>query len=74
MCHPVPNTVKAALDEALSALAVFKDLAPRLLDRLMQCAAVVPNAPIVPGVPRWVGHGAWGLARWRAHQVNAKVW
>ena len=49
----VPNTVKAALDECLSSLAAaFRDLAPRLLDRLMQCAAVVPNAPLMPGVPR----------------------
>ncbi|GAX76338.1 hypothetical protein CEUSTIGMA_g3784.t1 [Chlamydomonas eustigma] len=52
MCHPVPNTVKASLDGALSALATIKDLAPRLLERLMQCAAVVQHTPIMPGVPR----------------------
>eukprot|EP00798_Chlamydomonas_sp_ICE-L_P006432 gene6432-3061_t len=50
----VPNTVKAALDQVLAALGTRfpRDYAPRLLERLMQCSAIIPNSPMVPGVPR----------------------
>ncbi len=50
LCHGVPNTVKAATNDALAALARFPDLAPRLLDRLLACAVVAP-APAVAAFP-----------------------
>jgi hypothetical protein len=40
MCHGVPSSVKAASNGVLTALARFKDAAPVLLERLMQCAVV----------------------------------
>ena len=40
MCHGVPSTVKAASNSVLTALARFKDAAPVLLERLLQCAVV----------------------------------
>ncbi|KAF5839636.1 hypothetical protein DUNSADRAFT_292 [Dunaliella salina] len=54
MCHPVPNTVKASLDEVLSSMAHrFKDTSGvHLLERLVQCAAVTPGGPMLPGMPR----------------------
>eukprot|EP00967_Tisochrysis_lutea_P013299 scaffold14852_cov21-Tisochrysis_lutea.AAC.2 len=50
----VPNTVKASLDEVLSSLAHrFKDTSGvHLLERLVQCAAVTPGGPMLPGMPR----------------------
>ncbi|PNW73920.1 hypothetical protein CHLRE_13g578100v5 [Chlamydomonas reinhardtii] len=53
MCYPVQNSVKAALDEVLGALAAaLPDLAPRLLERLLQCTVVKAPAAVLPTVPR----------------------
>ncbi|KXZ49324.1 hypothetical protein GPECTOR_22g918 [Gonium pectorale] len=53
MCYPVQNTVKAALDEVLGALAAaVPELAPRLLERLLQCTVVRPASAMLPTVPR----------------------
>lgn len=50
MCHGVPTSVKAALNDSLAALARFRDLAPRLLERLVQCAVVaMGQADAYPG-------------------------
>ncbi|GIL51286.1 hypothetical protein Vafri_7316 [Volvox africanus] len=53
MCFPVQNTIKAAVDEVLGALAAaLPDMAPRLLDRLLQCTIVKPPSAVLPTVPR----------------------
>jgi hypothetical protein len=40
MCYPVPNTVKAALDDALAGYARFPELRETVLQRLLQCVIV----------------------------------
>ncbi|KAI8466819.1 MAG: hypothetical protein J3K34DRAFT_524227 [Monoraphidium minutum] len=54
MSHGVPTAVKAAIDEVLCAMARFRDLSVRLLERLLQAQVVTPSiAEGYPGAPRF---------------------
>lgn len=49
MCHGVQSSVKAAVFRCLASLARFKELAPRLLDRLLMAAVVAQPAAVLEG-------------------------
>ncbi|KAF8066245.1 NUP205 [Scenedesmus sp. PABB004] len=49
MCHGVPSSVKAAVHRSLGCLARFKELAPRLLERLLVAAVVASPQGVMEG-------------------------
>ncbi|KAF6258705.1 hypothetical protein COO60DRAFT_1638930 [Scenedesmus sp. NREL 46B-D3] len=49
MCHGVQSSVKAAVHRCLASLGRFKELAPRLLDRLLMAAVVAQPAAVLEG-------------------------
>ncbi|KAL4457392.1 hypothetical protein ABPG75_012257 [Micractinium tetrahymenae] len=53
MCCPVPQELKAALDEAIAALARRPDLAAALWERLVAAVVVAPASTDNPAVPRY---------------------
>lgn len=53
MCCPVPQELKAALDEAIASLARRADLAAALWERLTAAVVVQPSAADNPAVPRY---------------------
>ncbi|KAL4441042.1 hypothetical protein ABPG77_010473 [Micractinium sp. CCAP 211/92] len=53
MCCPVPQELKAALDEAIASLARRPDLAAALWERLVAAVVVAPASADNPAVPRY---------------------
>lgn len=51
MCSPVPQSLKAALDDAIASLARRPDLSAALMDRLLTAVVVQPLSP--EAVPRY---------------------
>jgi len=51
MCSPVPQSLKAALDDAIASLARRPDLSAALMDRLLTAVVVQPLSP--ESVPRY---------------------